>query len=269
MKQITIEELRRVQLQILDVVVDFCDNNGINYWIDSGTLLGAVRHKGYIPWDDDIDIGMLRPDFDRFIHEFNQNNDRYKAYSAENKIEYPFPILKVMDMNTIMYIPDKSGVKMAINIDVFCYDNAPNDETELKRMYDKRDRYRKYHTYIWSSHFNNKKQVKISLESMALKLIKNFLKLIPADTFIKKFSHNAKIYNSIDTGYVGNFYGFTRIICKKSVFNNFIYMEFEGKKYKAPEGYDEWLRAFYNDYMQLPPLEKRVNSHRFEAYINE
>ena len=80
MKQITLEELKRIQLSILDRVAEFCEKNAINYWLDCGTLLGAVRHKGYIPWDDDIDIGMLRPDYDRFLKTFNEKNDVYKVY---------------------------------------------------------------------------------------------------------------------------------------------------------------------------------------------
>ena len=67
MKQVTGEQLKKIQLEILDVVTQFCDANGIRYWLDSGTLLGAIRHKGYIPWDDDVDLGMLREDYERFL----------------------------------------------------------------------------------------------------------------------------------------------------------------------------------------------------------
>ena len=84
MKNISVEELKSVQIAILDVVSKYCDEHGIRYWLDGGTLLGAVRHKGYIPWDDDIDLGMLRPDFDRFIHEFNRYDSRYVVGCVES-----------------------------------------------------------------------------------------------------------------------------------------------------------------------------------------
>ena len=76
MRPILRDELQQRQLEILDAVATFCEENEIAYWIDCGTLLGAIRHKGYIPWDDDIDIGMLRPDFERFSALFNKENKR-------------------------------------------------------------------------------------------------------------------------------------------------------------------------------------------------
>ena len=77
MRKIKVEELKKIQIQILDIVDTYCRNNNVNYWIDSGTLLGAVRHKGYIPWDDDIDLGMLRKDYEVFVEKFNKSNNRY------------------------------------------------------------------------------------------------------------------------------------------------------------------------------------------------
>ena len=90
MRRIELDELRQLELDILDYVAKFCDEHGITYWLDFGTLIGAVRHKGYIPWDDDIDISMRRNDYEKFVKLFNDcnHNDRYKLHCIENAYDY-------------------------------------------------------------------------------------------------------------------------------------------------------------------------------------
>ena len=86
MHSIEKEELKMLQINILCEVDDFCRKNGINYWLDCGTLLGAIRHNGYIPWDDDIDIGMLRSDYEKFLRTYPYKENRYIFLSAENNL---------------------------------------------------------------------------------------------------------------------------------------------------------------------------------------
>lgn len=262
MRRIELEEMKQIQMQILDRVDTFCREHKINYWLDSGTLLGAVRHKGYIPWDDDIDIGMLRTDYDKFMELFNKENDVYKAYSVENNPDFLYPFIKIMDTRTVLYEPDEKGVKSCVNIDLFVYDNAPNDEKLLKKQYKIRDKYQKLHnirTRVYMSKSNKLKHfVKI--------LLYPFLLVFPKNYFVKKIVANSKRYVNTETGYVGNFTAVSRILCDKSVFDEKIDVEFEGKFYKAPVGYDKWLSVFYGNYMELPPEEKRVPHHCFLAY---
>ena len=135
MKEIGVEDLKRIQLEILSVVAEFCEKNGIRYWIDSGTLLGAVRYGGYIPWDDDIDVGMLREDYDKFSEAFNKANEKYKFVCYENRKDFYLPHGKVCDSSTVLYEPDENGYKLSVNIDIFVYDNDPDDDEEFKKMY--------------------------------------------------------------------------------------------------------------------------------------
>lgn len=86
---------------------------------------------------------------------------------------------------------------------------------------------------------------------------------------IRDMIENSKRYSLEETSKVGNFMSYTRMSCDKKVFKDFVDVEFEGKFYKAPIGYDEWLRAFYGNYMELPPEEKRVSHHMFKAYVLE
>lgn len=265
MREINTEELKKIQLEILDFTSDFCEKNGINYWLDGGTLIGAIRHGGYIPWDDDIDIGMLREDFIRFFNEFNKSNERYVAKTIDVNKDFTYACGKVLDTQTILYEPDESGNKISVNIDVFVYDNAPDNESELKKFYDKRDFYRKLNNLRTSVSVANGR----GLDGISKKIAKFILKPFPKNYFAIKFSNNAKRYNSMKCDSIGNFVGYARFRCNKRVFNSFPLHEFEGKQYRIPVGYDEYLTQFYGDYMQLPPVEERVSHHTFKAYIND
>ena len=101
MRKIGMDELRQKQIEVLDYVSSFCDQQGIRYWIEGGTLLGAIRHKGYIPWDDDIDIAMLRKDYDWFRKAFPEKNQNSKFVfrCAEDDRDWHLPFGKVMDMS--------------------------------------------------------------------------------------------------------------------------------------------------------------------------
>ncbi len=143
-RRIDAVQLKKYQIDILKTVHRFCIDNKISYWLDSGTLLGAIRHKGYIPWDDDIDIAMLRPDYDKFMRLFNEKNERYKFYTIENNSQFLYPIGKVLDTSTVLYEPNKQGNKLSINIDIFVYDNAPDNDKLVEKMYKKRDLYRRF-----------------------------------------------------------------------------------------------------------------------------
>lgn len=266
MKELTTDELKKIQLDILVAVADFCEQNGIQYWLDSGTLLGAVRHKGYIPWDDDIDVGMLREDYDKFLALFNQKQSRYVAITHETDPDFYLPHMKVFDPSTILYEPNEDGCKFYVNIDIFVYDNAPDDDKAVKKMYDLRDK--------WRKKFFVQNQDKFMTGGAGKKFLKKARRLVYTifGLYSKKKDYvalqieNSKKYANAQTKRVGNFTSYTRIATDKSVFNSFVDVEFEGRKFKAPAGYDEWLRNFYGDYMQLPPENKRVSHHSFKAY---
>lgn len=263
---IELEELKKIQLDILNNVADFCEKNNINYWLDSGTLLGAVRHQGYIPWDDDIDIGMLRADYDRFKLLYNNSNEKYKFFSIETDKNFNFPYGKVLDMNTELYEPNKkSGEKLAINIDIFVYDNAPDDLKETQKMYRKRDILLALNIVKKAPYSTKKNRFFVNTLRIPIYYI---LKLLPKGYFSKKIINNSKKYINENTNYVGNFTAVTPIHSRKTIFDSFVKMTFEGKKYNVPVGYDEWLTDFYGDYMKLPPKEKQVSHHVFEAYRN-
>ncbi len=267
MKKLDLDGLKKIQIEILNVVDEFCKKNNIKYFLDCGTLLGAVRHKGYIPWDDDIDVGMLRDDYNKFMELFNRNNTRYKFLCNELDKDFLYPIGKVVDTNTILYEPDqKTGIKLSVNIDVFVYDNAPDDDVECQKMFKVKEKYGRLRiAKLYPDRYDHS-----SLKKRIIRFfLKNYFKFIPKDYYTKKIIQNSKKYINEKTKRVGNFTSLTKVTFDKKLFNSFTNLVFENKKYPAPVGYDEYLTNFYGDYMTPPPKEKRVRHHDFEAYILE
>ena len=271
MLRLSADEVKKIQLEILDVFAEFCEKRGINYWLDSGTLIGAVRHKGYIPWDDDIDVGMLRPDYDKFMREFNGYNPRYELHSIENDPESEFPFGKIFDTSTVLYEPDERGIKTAVNIDIWPYDNAPDDDAVVNEMFDKRDALlMDYYTRVKKVFAPTTGSFMHRLLAPAVWMFRKTVRLFPsrAKRFetVKKLAENSRRCIHEDTKRIGNFMGWTRAVCSKDCFASFIDAEFEGKTYKIPAGYDEWLKKLYGDYMRLPPEKKRISHHILTAY---
>lgn len=264
MKRISNEELKEIQINILNEIDAFCKNNNIQYWIDSGTLLGAIRHKGYIPWDNDIDVGMLREDYEKFISTYNNFDNQYELHCFENDLNHFYSFAKVYDTNTVLYEPDMNGDKISVFVDVFVYDNAPLNEKELRKMYRKRDFYTLCNNLYRLNNFSNKNIIKIAV----IKTIKKILSIKPRRYYVSKLIQNSKKYQNTETNLVGNFTAITKISADKNILKSFTEKEFEGKYYPVPERYDDWLKIFYGDYMKIPPKEKQI-VHVFDAFYND
>lgn len=259
------EELKKTQLDILLSVDRFCKQHSICYFLTYGTLIGAIRHKGYIPWDNDIDISMPRPDYERFIQLYNTEKEKkYYVISPDLDQSYPYPFAKICDPNT--HLVEFSSIKynIGINIDLFPIDGLPKNEKEAKAHYWKINLYR---------NLLNIKKIELDfkrrslIKNIFLALSKTVLFVISYNYLIKKINHLFVTYNYSDCLYAAdlNFGNVNRRLPKK-IFESCISVEFEGYLFNAPIGYDLWLKSIYGDYMQLPPIEKRVTHHDFKAY---
>lgn len=260
MKTIKPDELKIIQLNILDNLSKFCIKNKIHYILSYGTLIGAVRHNGYIPWDDDIDICMPRPDYERFLSLFNKKNENYKVMEHRIDKNYKLPFAKVYDTNTIineyLYIKDNFGVY----IDVFPIDGIKSDnQIKLSILYNKL--------------LNTKRAIiKNSQRSILKKVILSIGKIIihpiSIHCILKKITNISTIASFNDSQYAANIvspYGKCEIM-PKELFQEFTMHKFENGEYKIPKEYDKYLKNIYGDYMQLPPIEKQVTHHFYKAY---
>lgn len=261
MKKINIEERKKLQLDILNEVHHFCVENKINYSLGYGTLLGAIRHKGYIPWDDDIDIVMLRKDYDKFISSFS--NQIYKVASATTIDNWFLPFAKVYDNRTLIIDRKANTTSIGLNVDVFPIDDAMDSEKEFKKQ-------RKYINYLTTC--NKIKLFKLNKESTFFNNIiglfcKSLLFLFPKLYFTKKLLSISQKYN--DKGYTKALYWASvgkTVYLDKSIYERLIEVEFEGNIYIGLKDYNTYLSNIYGDYMKLPPKEKRISYHTSDAY---
>ena len=269
MREIGLEELKAIQLDILVKVRDFCAAGNLRYFLAGGTLLGAVRHKGYIPWDDDIDIVMPRPDYDRFVMTFNGSDENLEVLAPEHDGNFYAPYANVCDRRTLLIEEGNghNGKQMGVKIDVFPLDGVPQDFEKYralqkrinvlnKRMWYKRVPLSEaYASGGWKEAF-------IYWEHKARYIFRSYASLqAEVGKLARSVPYEGAEY--VDD-IVYNPYPLARV--QATVFSSFIEVPFEDRIFRIPSGYDAYLRALYDDYMQLPPEEKRVAHHGFSAY---
>ncbi len=261
-KEIQINELKEIQLNILDTVDDFCKLNNITYYLACGTLLGAIRHKGYIPWDDDIDIAMPRPDYLKFLESFKAVN--LEALSIYNTKKCPFPYAKVMDIRT--QVVEDTNIKqiIGVNIDIFPLDGLP---TNIKSSNWHFYKLLFYSRLAFAKTLNASKRHSLYKNTL-LYVTKIIASFFPTHYLICKINKLGMKYDYVKSDYAGIVVfpvGLTERFIKKG-FEPGGTAEFCGKQYPIPVGYDAWMRNIYGDYMQFPPKEKQVSNHSFKAY---
>ena len=260
MREIGIKELKDLQLSILDYVDSFCRLHDVKYTLSGGTLLGAVRHGGYIPWDDDIDIQMTRKEYDRFTGLWNNDRHPFELVNIESGNNMGYPFGKIHDPRTVIFI---NGIeRTGAFIDLFPVDYVASEEdfrvrhAKVAELYSQRNLI-----------FQNMKRKKGTLPWK--EVLKLCLKRIPKETY----EENAVLINDLAKECVEGPYMFEMIsglLCKNpipaKVFESYSDIKFEDRKYLAVTDFDTYLTLTFGDYMTLPPEEKRVSHHYFKTY---
>ena len=251
-------KLRQTQLKLLDIFVDFCNQHGLIYYLSSGTLLGAVRHKGYIPWDDDIDIDMPRADYEKFIRTWKDQGD-IKLDCYKTSTEFWRPLAKLRDESTIyaedIQTENYRGMR-GIWIDIFPLDNV--SEYNLPKL-----ERRKHKMLFYGELIIRKSSINITWTGGIKHTIKNILAAILPRSLLCWLQTRAITSCKDDNSkYITTYmskYNLKRQTHLRAKYHPIIQLEFEGRMLNAPSDYGYALSIIYgSDYMQLPPVDQRV-----------
>ena len=264
---ISLEESKRIQYEILCEIHDFCIKNGLKYYLFYGTLLGAVRHNGFIPWDDDIDIVMPREDYEIFMKSFRHNY--YVPICCTNNDKYYLPFGKVYDSRTYLQEHIKNSIPIGVYVDIFPLDNASNDfnknRTIAKKIKTKRNVLTinvlpgsKKRSFLKRTIHSFLSFLNIGKDANGISKRINSL----AMSFRKEKTTKCFAFSDLDSNSL-------KFIYDKKMFEPSLSLKFEKTYFNVPNRYDNILTMIYGDYMSFPPIDKQVSHHEYDAFVKK
>ncbi len=265
MRNISLEECKQIEIEILDYVHSLCQKYNLRYSLAYGTLLGAIRHQGFIPWDDDIDLIMPREDYNKFLHIVNleqQNNTKYILHTP-GQGDYFYEFAKISAANTSLIEANVRPItNYGVYVDIFPIDNIPSNFkwNRLKMRLLQRFRVAAVYTQCPPS--------SPILKPIAW-MVWKIAQIVGYKTFVKAQHNLIKRTTQSPTDKVMFYASSNGCTYDKSLFNNLIETTFEGKKYPIVATYHEYLTTEYGNYMQLPSKDKQASNHNYSAYFKD
>jgi lipopolysaccharide cholinephosphotransferase len=264
MREVSFEESKIIMVNILVSIDKCCRENNIKYSLCWGTMIGAIRHHGFIPWDDDIDLMMSREDYNRFIEVYNDSEyDVYTPKVDKNCIQ---PMTKICDKKTCVYLNNHSKSLFGVWVSIFPYDNAP--DVNIAKWEKKRD--------FWLKLYHIKTCQSLKRQSLKRRMAKIVAKLLlsPYSSFWinNRIESCLTAFNNQQTKRICIWFGTPYMKYRyypKELLDGYIDVDFEQMKVMIIKGYDEFLRSTYGDYMEFPPESEQTPKHNYRAYFLE
>ena len=260
-----IREIQQMELGIMEYIHEVCQKIGVKYFLAYGSLIGAVRHKGFIPWDDDMDICMLREDYEKLQDYLIANPDeRYEVMSYKNNLNYVYPFMKVQDNQTYLLEEDiRIDSNMGIYVDIFPVDGY-EDDVNFKNKMTKLIKKRQLSCYTFKG-ITNTKSVLNSLIRYISVIIFYFTNTNKYVAQIEELAKSRKVSDYEEVDYL-IYKDMNKPVWRREWLEQVTTGTFEGKKFIIPKKYQEILTSDYGDYMQLPPVEQRLSHHDFKLW---
>lgn len=269
MKELTLRETQLASLEIMKRVHGICEEIGAKYYLVFGTLLGAVRHQGFIPWDDDIDIAMFREDYNLLLNYFETHKNQLYPFEVVNyntRNKCPYMITRICDTRYKLIRKHGESCEMGVFIDIYPFDNLKGPFETIKRISRK--------SKEWSSALSKSLQgdyikYSISTHGFVKGIVYSFQFIIPKlkgdEYYRKKLIELTKQSSSKEGEYVGCviWYNLIKEIFRTELFNERILMKFEDEKFWAPKEFDTILKQNFGDYWKYPPEEQRKPHHDY------
>ena len=264
MRELGLEDIKRIEMEILVDIDAFCSDRGIRYSLCGGTLLGAVRHKGYIPWDDDIDIMMPRSDYDRFVKTYSSRDNYVLDLGASP--DYIEHFTKVIRKGTFLEHTTLGRRLWGVNIDIFPVDGVPDDggvyADTLRSLHRKVEYLFPYYRFVsknkllWFAKYCLKRLIRPTTDSV--KSLKERMNRMVRNQLPENSPGSCEVFDD-----------FRIIPLESGIFFDCTDIEFEGRSFQAIRNADAYLSAMYGDYMTLPPEDQRISHHFYIAFIDE
>lgn len=270
-KELPIEETQKIALEILHTIADICEEQHLRYSLVYGTLIGAVRHKGFIPWDDDIDIMMPRPDYNKLQQYLKYNITHYpnlRMFNRDTCSNYPYMITRISDDRYEIIMENEKPYGMGVFIDIYPYDGLGNTKEEALKYGLKGDHLSSLCYQSTRNHFAIETTTSFLRKTMKFPVFL-YAKVRGKEYFQRRLEQLADKFEYESSVFIGCVIWLSwgeKDIFRREWFDKTIMMPFEQYQFRVPKDYDKILRHEYGDYMKLPPEKDRIGHHYYKVY---